>query len=64
MGPHRAAPGRMGPGMGLVQNIKKKKKGARPAAICCVGVGPTTHWHCHQSTPSLLIYLLLIPPAQ
>jgi hypothetical protein len=27
--------------------------------------GPTTHRrHCHQSTPSLLIYLLLIPPAQ
>ena len=35
---------------------------AAPAAICCVGVGATTHWHCHQITPSLLIYLLLIPP--
>jgi hypothetical protein len=60
----------MGLGMGFVQKItrkraraKKEEKGAWPAAICCVGVGPATHWHCHQSTPSLLIYLLLTPPA-
>jgi hypothetical protein len=32
-------------------------------AVCCVGVGPTTHWHCHQSTPSLMTYLLLTPSA-
>jgi hypothetical protein len=24
-----------------------KPRHAAPAAICCVGVGPTTHWHCH-----------------
>jgi hypothetical protein len=49
MGPHGAAPGRMhgaapcriGLGMGPVQKItrgRRGKKGARPAAICCVGV--------------------------
>jgi hypothetical protein len=73
MGPNGAAPGRTGPhgawhGARPKSKIKspekKEKIGARLAAICCVGVGPTTHWHCHQSTPSLLIYLLLIPPAQ
>jgi hypothetical protein len=43
---------------------------AASISMCCVGVGcwlgqqlPTTHWNCHQSTPSLLIYLLLTPPS-
>jgi hypothetical protein len=65
MGPHEAWHGAWhGGAWGLAW---EKETGARRqllfAALALAGQQPTTHWHCHQSTPSLLIYLLSIPPA-
>jgi hypothetical protein len=41
----------------------KKARGQLLFAALALGQQPNCR-HCHQSTPSLLIYLLLIPPAQ
>jgi hypothetical protein len=66
-GPHRAV-GPHGAWYGAAPKNnpeKEEKKGARPAAICCLlRFGPTTHWHCRPSKHpiQLLTYLLLIPP--
>jgi hypothetical protein len=54
----------LGIGMGPVQKTTWEKNQARGAGCSLLRLcWANNHWHCHQSTPSLLIYLLLIPPA-
>jgi hypothetical protein len=64
MGPHRASMGPHGASMGPVQKInRERKKGARRRllfAALALGQQPTGTAIKHQSTPSLLIYLLFI----
>jgi hypothetical protein len=68
-GPHRAAWGlAWGPFKNKNKNPGKKERKRRAAGCYLLrwrwANNPLAHWHCHQNTPSLLIYVLLISPAQ